>query len=282
MKWKLALVIGILALSPVAVFAAQTVVLDSSVTLVLPADGTSYILYSNSAFDSLTVNSDNFSFGLVGGSVVEITSSDKRKLTNTLGITTVCQADNSYIHLELTNSPSSTTTVTVTPSGNACTGAGGSTTSGSTGGSGTTGSSGGGGFSPVPVPVLVPAPSPTPQTQTTPGLISPISSSASLFLTQTLKSGSKGDEVKALQKYLGVKVTGLYGDLTRIAVQKFQETNKLAKKGDSGYGTVGPKTKAKLNEMLLQQGSSKPESEEQIKNEIQSIQSKIDQINKSP
>lgn len=44
-------------------------------------------------------------------------------------------------------------------------------------------------------------------------------------------------------------VTGYFGPATLKAVQKFQEKYGLASSGASGYGSVGPKTRAKLNEL---------------------------------
>ncbi|TSC77836.1 MAG: hypothetical protein G01um101433_458, partial [Parcubacteria group bacterium Gr01-1014_33] len=38
--------------------------------------------------------------------------------------------------------------------------------------------------------------------------------------------------------------------LTRAAVQKLQEKYGIAKEGDAGYGVVGPKTRAKINELI--------------------------------
>ena len=44
-------------------------------------------------------------------------------------------------------------------------------------------------------------------------------------------------------------VSGYFGPLTLKAVKKFQEKYGLASSGDAGYGNVGPKTRAKLNEL---------------------------------
>ena len=46
--------------------------------------------------------------------------------------------------------------------------------------------------------------------------------------------------------------TEYFGSLTEKAVQKFQTKYNIAKSGDSGYGYVGPKTRAKLNEVFGQ------------------------------
>lgn len=58
---------------------------------------------------------------------------------------------------------------------------------------------------------------------------------------KTLKKGSTGDEVKKLQKLLGVTVDGDFGPKTEAAVKEFQKAHGL----DSD-GIVGPKTWAAL------------------------------------
>lgn len=73
-----------------------------------------------------------------------------------------------------------------------------------------------------------------------------------LQFTQTLSSGVKNEEVKQLQELLAKdpeiypegKVTGFFGSLTQQAVKRFQE-----KYGIETVGSVGPKTRAKLNEL---------------------------------
>jgi hypothetical protein len=70
--------------------------------------------------------------------------------------------------------------------------------------------------------------------------------------------GQKGDEVKIIQTVLAkdstvypeAQVTGYFGLLTQKAVQRFQVKYGIAKAGDSGYGLVGPKTRAKINSIL--------------------------------
>lgn len=72
-------------------------------------------------------------------------------------------------------------------------------------------------------------------------------------ISEYLSLGSSGTDVTTLQTYLSsdstlypeALVTGYYGALTRAAVIKFQ-----ARYGISQTGTVGPLTRAKLNELL--------------------------------
>lgn len=78
------------------------------------------------------------------------------------------------------------------------------------------------------------------------------------ILTKGLTIGSKGNEVTVLQNFLRAQgkdiypealVTGYFGPATRRAVQRFQIKFGLAKSGDRGYGYVGPKTRAMINEL---------------------------------
>lgn len=75
--------------------------------------------------------------------------------------------------------------------------------------------------------------------------------------SRTLKRGSSGDDVSRLQAFLARDsslypeglVTGYYGALTEIAVQKFQCKNNIVCSGtpdSTGYGVTGPRTAALL------------------------------------
>jgi len=73
-----------------------------------------------------------------------------------------------------------------------------------------------------------------------------------------LALGMKSDDVKNLQTVLKTNptiypegvVNGRFGPATLRAVQRFQEKYSIAMKGQPGYGVVGPKTRAKLNEVM--------------------------------
>ena len=75
-------------------------------------------------------------------------------------------------------------------------------------------------------------------------------------IKSTLKEGSKGNDVKTLQKALnmiqnaGLKVDGIFGSGTKSALKKFQKNNKL-----SQDGILGNKTKAKFKEKGYARGS---------------------------
>lgn len=93
------------------------------------------------------------------------------------------------------------------------------------------------------------------------GSVSPAakaSKSTPAVLTRTLKKGSRGDDVARLQEMLTARkefypegeVTGYFGPATAKAVGKFQETYGIAQPEEAGYGQAGPKTRAKLQELL--------------------------------
>ncbi len=75
--------------------------------------------------------------------------------------------------------------------------------------------------------------------------------------TKALSRGSRGADVTALQGFLARfsdiypngQATGYYGALTVEAVKRFQVKYGIASSGTVGYGSVGPKTRAKLNSL---------------------------------
>ena len=136
-----------------------------------------------------------FSFTLQPGSYVDITSADKKDLTNNLNIPTICEANQTRVRITLTiNDPAKT--VTITPASGTCGVA--TVNSGSS-------SNGGGGTSQV----LAPAPTPT---------LSPIGSSptgvehipqnkkpSGMVLKRALYFGSRGKDVSWMQQALHKK-----------------------------------------------------------------------------
>ncbi len=86
----------------------------------------------------------------------------------------------------------------------------------------------------------------------------PAAPSSGAVISGTLSLGSQGEEVRTLQTLLSKDsaiypeglVTGYFGALTRVAVRRFQEKYSIASQGEAGYGTVGPKTRAKLSELF--------------------------------
>jgi murein DD-endopeptidase MepM/ murein hydrolase activator NlpD len=61
--------------------------------------------------------------------------------------------------------------------------------------------------------------------------------------TQTLRLGSKGEEVKKLQEFLAIQADGIFGPQTLKWVKLFQRENMLV-----ADGIVGPKTRKVLNQ----------------------------------
>src|SRR4051812_36509885 len=74
-------------------------------------------------------------------------------------------------------------------------------------------------------------------------------------LTQNLSQGMKGTQVTALQQFLKdqkitITVTGTYDTQTIAAVKKWQAAHGIISSGTpatTGYGSVGPKTRAAIN-----------------------------------
>ncbi len=118
----------------------------------------------------------------------------------------------------------------------------------------------------TPIPVDVAKPSTLPTPSATP-VASPAPTAivrAAVTFTQPLTSGSRSGQVRELQRMLNAdpdtqitasgagspgNETTLLGPLTVRAIQKFQVKYGLARQGEAGYGFVGPKTRAKLNEL---------------------------------
>lgn len=129
---------------------------------------------------------------------------------------------------------------------------------------------------PEPTPIPTPAPTPTPSPATAEQLQKQISELQALVaklqdqlrllqqsspqeFARSMSFGTRDAEVSRLQQFLATLpgiyseglVTGYYGFLTKKAVERFQlQYNIVSSSADLGYGMVGPKTRAKLNELL--------------------------------
>ena len=123
-----------------------------------------------------------------------------------------------------------------------------------------------------PAPIAIPSPSvnaspstvssPSPSSLPLPSfspIISPSPAQKTIF-TQFLKRGSSGAQVSALQQFLKADsviypeavVSGYFGPATERAVQRFQKKYGIVTNGTpatTGYGTVGAKTRLKLNSL---------------------------------
>lgn len=96
------------------------------------------------------------------------------------------------------------------------------------------------------------------------------------MFSRTLRRGSSGEDVRRLQEFLknppaggpeiypeGL-VTGYLGSLTEAAVKRFQAKYGIVFYGDpvsTGYGLVGPKTRAKLNEIAFSPAGKPPQQQ---------------------
>jgi len=300
MKIYLTILISFLLL-PVFAFAERGDLLMGGSAVISTTAGNFILSGDASTLDSITVNSGNFSVIMSYGTELLITSADRKDFTiSPSGYAAavkefICGTSVSTLRL---GNPlwSSAITYTVTPSSGACSVSGGGSSPSSTGGGG---GGGGGGYAPT-VP---------PQTQTGSAVaaVTPSASAApttvsaggiSAVFSATMKAGMSSADVKRLQQVLnsnpdtqiassGVGSPGheteYFGSLTRAAVKKFQAKYGLASSGDensTGYGLVGPKTRAKLQEVFSVQGgqAASATSATQAALEAQ-IQSLLQQLN---
>ena len=105
--------------------------------------------------------------------------------------------------------------------------------------------------------------------------------SLKLIIT-TLRLGMTSYDVKTLQIILSQDkeiypsgfVTGYFGSDTKKAVEAFQIKYGIVKKGFVGYGEVGPKTRSKINELILAYNSSLSKKSN-VTNEVSSENSSL-------
>ncbi|MBI5003560.1 Ig-like domain-containing protein [Candidatus Kaiserbacteria bacterium] len=83
----------------------------------------------------------------------------------------------------------------------------------------------------------------------------------------SLKQGSRGADVSRLQSLLGIEATGYFGPKTAQAIQDFQIKHGVAKKGQDGFGQLGPKTRARIEEVF---GSGVASSNASLQGQMQS------------
>jgi len=112
----------------------------------------------------------------------------------------------------------------------------------------------------IRAPQVVQGTTATPSMQTAIGNMTssaPSTGGKKYTFTKPLSRGSRGIEVTALQEFLARfsdiypngQATGYYGALTEQAVKLFQVKYRIASNGVAGYGSVGPKTRTKLNSL---------------------------------
>ncbi len=262
-KTKLLLAMFALLVLPVAGFAAfNDVTLTTDVVINVASTNLS-ISGSSAVVESIVVGANSFDVVLQSGSSIKITSSDRKTFTvspSSGAFTSSGTCDSSSSSLTITSTGS--IALTITPSV-AC-------SSSASGGSG-----GGGGViqnalpnQPVPRKQIIYPDGrivyldeqTVEKTQTT--------EVKKLFATPsfapfkaTLKRGMRNNDTKRLQELLASDpsiypeglITGYFGPLTEKAIQRFQSKNNIVSSGSpksTGYGLVGPKTRAKLQEVF--------------------------------
>ena len=263
-----------LLLPALASAAAGDVTLTTDVTLSVNSI-TLNVSGSTASIETIDVGSTSFSFALPSGSSIQVTAPEFNQLItdNTLWKTESTTCTGSASVLGYNNIGGSSITVTVIPSATLCADAAVAASSSKGDARG-----GGGGATTV---ATVAAAAEAAQIQTlqaqlaslmaqialltgTPvSTVSPGTVSGKLNLTANMTKGTRGANVKALQQFLNThgfvvassgpgspgNETDLLGNLTVQAIQKFQKQYGIADVGTPGYGTVGPKTRAKINEL---------------------------------
>lgn len=277
---KYLITFSILLFLPTFVFAANNAILNTDVILTLGSENIT-VSGSNATIDSIIIDGTSaFSLTLSEGQSIQVTSSGRRLITATevgsIRLLSMGCGDSSSIYKieNPTGGVTATTTVTV-PSTGTCSG-GGSLT----GGSGGSGGGGGGSYTYVPptsTTTTVPKTTTTTTTATT-GATTRTGSSVSsgAILTKVIKVGASSSEIKILQQFLNSdpdtkiaesgagapgKETNYFGLLTTKAIQKFQKKYGIVSSGTpttTGYGSLGPKTRTKLNELMGASSSSSP------------------------
>ncbi len=279
-RFFFALLIGTVCI-PLEVFAATDVTVSERINLVLPNDNSTYTL-EPSTFNTLTVNSDSFSFSMRERATVEMVSAQSKNLANDQSPTKAtikCSGGESRVIL-VKDPGASNQTVTVTPSGTCSSSSGSSPAGGGSPSIGSTYGGGGGGgggavaLAPSPAPSPSPAPVPPPAaSRSTLNQIAQINqqiaelqakikskeSSKIVFVKNLIPGQRNNEDVKRLQELLaGDKsiypegiANGYFGPGTVRAVKRFQ-----AKYGIAQLGNVGPATRKKLNEVF---GGQTPE-----------------------
>lgn len=114
------------------------------------------------------------------------------------------------------------------------------------------------------------------------------------LLTRNLYRSIKGDDVKILQNFLisqghlqavslgTSNATGFFGPLTERAVQSFQKTQSIISYGTpitTGYGSVGPLTRSRINTLLNNNNCVvSDQNTEQIRAQIQQLMKLVNEL----
>ncbi len=253
MKQTIVAVLAGLFMLPIVAFAAYNDVVFTSVNVMV--NGITVVVQGANT-ESVTVNDSSFSFVLEPNSSLSVVSPDGYSFSHNAAPQyvgeTSCSGGSSSVEFISSASETNSTTITVTPSTTLCSGS--SSLSSSGGGIISSGGSGGGGSYTPPTPPSAVNPIPA-----APEAL--LHAAVSAAFNRTLRPGITSVDVKRLQQLLvlisGVypegKVTGFYGSLTQKAVQRFQAKYNIVTSGTpstTGFGALGPKTRAKLLELF--------------------------------
>ena len=271
--WLALLLIG----APTVGFAAFDDVTLTTDTVITAGGVSLSVTGSSAVVESITVDSESFSFVLLSGSELQISSSDKKVLaTNSPDqFITNNECGSSSSVLKHSSTASGSYTITVTPKSSTC--SGNATTAAAPTTSTSASSPGGGGIVPSALSNINASPStvaqstPTPAVSQAPVVAAPVSTptasptSVSAAFSRAFSPGATHSDVKRLQQLLnsdpetriaesGIGAPGnetaYFGSLTTKAIQKFQVKYGVAKPGDVGYGNFGPKTRSKVEEVF--------------------------------
>jgi len=293
MRYKIYIVAVAILVFPQSVFAAYNDVTLNTGTTISVGGIDLAVQSSNAEVAQITANASTLVIRLEPGSSIKIGSASKYVLSHDAAsqyvISDECNSSGSSIKFALDSSSSiSYLDITVTPSTSTCVG---SVTIASS-------SAGGGGVfsgtvpnTPVARPQIIypdgtvvyldedESPAETLSRETVkPTSVQSVQEPIKLqtALTMTLKKGMENSEVKMLQEMLATDssiypegiTSGYFGSLTQRAVERFQKKYKIVSSGTpntTGYGLVGPSTRAKLSEVF---GMAKPKAPEVAKPSI--------------
>src|SRR3989344_2535663 len=261
----LATIGALVLLLPSAAFAAYN---DATLTTdtVITVAGINLLVASPTAvLQSITVSDSSLSVTMPGNSFLRVTSADRRNLTATgYSSVVVTSACTSALSTHTYESPPSAAalTFTINVGGDTC------PVGGPAGGSGGGGGGGGGGsYTYTPPVTTTTTAAAKPATTITTTTVTPAAPRVILgVIEKQIARGATDPSVQTLQQILnsdpmtriaesGVGSPGnesdFFGPGTLKAIQKFQAKYGLAKPGSTGYGVVGPVTRAMLNAVAL-------------------------------
>lgn len=281
-KFLLALALAaVLGASPAVSYADFNDVTLTSDTVITATTETLNVSGASAVLQSISVSGDVITVAMAGNSYLKVTSSGRHTLSapNKGSIVQTSSCTDS-LATDIFQAPAAITSVftfDITVDSGTCTTGTNNSTSGNTGGGG---GGGGGSYTYVP-PAPAATPISTPLAATVAAAAPSAGASSSIgTVTLALTKGTTNAEVKILQMILNsdpdtrIAATGsgspghestFFGSATRKAVQKLQVKYGIAKRGDSGYGSVGPLTRTILNGLASKIGNPDQQVEDAMK-----------------